>query len=87
MKDYTVEIWKQDARTKKGKRMIGKYSETGTKEEIHELAKDMYRGEKVEIKIFETYIVRKNLMSGNEYKERYDTPCYCSPSSETYWSM
>jgi len=32
MKDYTVEIWKQDARTKKGKRMIGKYNEVITSE-------------------------------------------------------
>jgi len=22
-----------------------------------------------------------------EFEERYDTPYYCSPSSETYWSM
>jgi len=87
MKDYTIEIWKQDARTKMGKRMIGKYSEMGTRKEIHKFAKNMYHGEEVEINIFETYVVRKNLMSGKEYKERYDTPICCSPSSETFWSM
>jgi hypothetical protein len=27
------------------------------------------------------------MMGGAEFKERYDTPYYCSPSSETYWSM
>jgi hypothetical protein len=25
-------------------------------------------------------------MGGAEFQERYDTPYYCSPSSETYWS-
>jgi len=24
---------------------------------------------------------------GNEYQERYDTPSFCSPSSESFWSM
>ena len=30
---------------------------------------------------------RTNMMGGKEYTERYDTPRYCSPSSEAYWSM
>jgi hypothetical protein len=37
--------------------------------------------------IHETYVTRTNMMSGKEFKERYDTPYYCSPSSESYWSM
>lgn len=32
-------------------------------------------------------ITRVNMMSGKEYQERRDTPIYCSPASETYWSM
>jgi hypothetical protein len=32
-------------------------------------------------------VVRRNIMSGKEFTERADTPYYCSPSSETYWSM
>ena len=39
----------------------------------------MYGGDRMVTKI--------NLMSGEEYQERADTPIYCSPSSETYWSM
>lgn len=35
----------------------------------------------------EKMVVRKNLMSGKEFKEPVNTPYYCSPSSETYWSM
>lgn len=30
---------------------------------------------------------RVNLMTGKEYYEPVNTPRYCSPSSEAYWSM
>ena len=40
----------------------------------------------VEIKEFAP-VTKDNMMSGKEYQERYDTPHFCSPSSETYWSM
>lgn len=32
-------------------------------------------------------VERVNLMTGKTFLEDYDTPYYCSPSSETYWSM
>ena len=32
-------------------------------------------------------VERINLMSGLPYMEAEDTPNFCSPSSETYWSM
>lgn len=32
-------------------------------------------------------VTRVNNMTGAEFQERADTPYYCSPSSETYWSM
>ena len=32
-------------------------------------------------------VKRVNMMSGQEYYESVNTPHYCSPSSETYWSM
>ena len=35
----------------------------------------------------EKIVTRRNLMSGEEYEERINTPRYCSPSSEAYWSM
>ena len=34
-----------------------------------------------------TYVERTNLMTGEKFMESVDTPYYCSPSSETYWSM
>jgi hypothetical protein len=35
----------------------------------------------------EKWVVRKNLMSGKEYSESINTPIYCSPAFESYWSM
>ena len=35
----------------------------------------------------EKKVVRVNLLSGKEYLESVNTPSYCSPSSESYWSM
>ena len=35
----------------------------------------------------EKEVERVNLMSGNKYMERVNTPISCSPASETYWSM
>lgn len=32
-------------------------------------------------------VVRKNLMTGQEFEEDVNTPNCCSPSSETFWSM
>lgn len=32
-------------------------------------------------------VTRTNLMSNREYQERLDTPHYCSPSCESYWTM
>lgn len=35
----------------------------------------------------EKFVTKTNLMTGKEYEERVNTPIYCSPSSESYWSM
>jgi len=32
-------------------------------------------------------VQRHNMMSGLPYMEAEDTPSYCSPASEAYWSM
>lgn len=89
MSNYTVELYKKDARTKKGERLVKKTDHTNvdtkTLKHLYEttwFAKDGYRFE-----IHETYVIKKNLLSGVEFEERYDTPHYCSPSSESYWSM
>ena len=44
-----------------------------------------------EVDHFHTFIeksvVKRNIMNGNQFVEKVNTPYYCSPSSETYWSM
>jgi hypothetical protein len=86
---YTVEIYKKDKRTKSGERLVSKNDyATDNLSMLEHTVKNTYRqlhGFRYEI--HETYVTRTNLMGGAEYKERYDTPRYCSPSSEAYWSM
>ncbi len=87
MKEYTLEIYKSDRRVKGGYRLIEKkdFAPT-TKDAIDSIADGlMERG--FLVKIFETYVTKTNLMGGAKFTERYDTPYYCSPSSESYWSM
>ena len=55
-----------------------------------ELAKQVHkhRGlDKLHFKVYQTYVTRVNALTNAEYQERYDTPSFCSPSSESYWSM
>lgn len=86
---YTVEIYKTDRRKKSGERLVSKTDyNTNNLSMLEHTVKHSIRpsqGERYEI--HETYVIRKNLMGGAEFRERYDTPYYCSPSSETYWSM
>ena len=86
---YTVEIYKTDARTKKGERLVSKTDyEVSNKSMLEHTVKHTYRASQgYRYEIHETYVTRTNMMSGSEYQERYDTPRYCSPSSEAYWSM
>jgi hypothetical protein len=34
----------------------------------------------------EQTVEKVNMMSGKTYRESVNTPGYCSPSSESYWS-
>jgi hypothetical protein len=84
---YTVEIYKTDRRTKAGERLVLKKDyDTDNRSTLEKSVRDhLAPNERYEI--HETYVTRKSLMGGQEFQERYDTPYYCSPSSETYWSM
>ena len=94
--EYTIEIYKADKRIKRderhGKNKVGlRFVEVldyapSTKDYIECLAEDFCEAGFV-ANVFETYITKQNLMGGKEFKERYDTPHYCSPSSEAYYSM
>jgi hypothetical protein len=93
--EYTFEIYKKDnrikrderyGRNKKGLRFVEvKDFAPVTRDYIETLADD-FRKEGLVVHVYETFVSRKNMMSGKEYLERYDTPYYCSPSSETFWS-
>jgi hypothetical protein len=93
---YTVELYKTDKRIKKderyGRNKAGlRFVEVKdfaplTRSHVEALAED-FRKEGLVVHVYETFVTRKNMMSGKEYQERYDTPYYCSPSSETYYSM
>jgi hypothetical protein len=86
---YTVEIYKKDKRVKVGERLVSKNDyDTKDKSMLEHTVKHTYlpsQGYRYEI--HETMVTRTNMMGGAEYQERYDTPRYCSPSSEAYWSM
>ena len=86
---YTVEVFKRDARTKTGERRVLKQDyDTLNLSMLEHTVKHTWRASQgFRYEIHETYVTRKNMMSGAEFQERYDTPYYCSPSSETYWSM
>ena len=93
---FSVEVYKADRRIKKddryGKDKKGlRFVEAidfapSTRDYISTVAK-RYQEDGYFAQVFETFVVKKNLLSGQEFAERYDTPYFCSPSSESYWSM
>lgn len=98
---FTIEVFKRDKRitsrsesvrwgkNKPGLRFVAAEDHKGkSKKELEEFCKSQYPEAKNFVThVYETYVTRKNLMSGKEFSERYDTPSYCSPSSESYFSM
>ena len=86
---YTVEIYKKDARTKSGERLVSKtdYDVTETSMLEHTVKHTYRASQGYRYEIHETFVTKRNLMGGAEFQERYDTPYYCSPASESYWSM
>jgi len=88
---YTLELFKADARTKSGERLVEKRDGCGAlgspKRAVELHYAKMYPAPKWRTEIHQTMVTSRNMMNGKEFKERYDTPYYCSPSSETYWSM
>ena len=86
---YTVEVYKKDARTKKGERLYHKadYDTTDLSMLEHTVKHTWRASQGFRAEIHETMVTRTNMMSGTSYQERYDTPRCCSPSSEAYWSM
>lgn len=83
--DYTVELYKLDRRQKDGRVLVSKTDFEDI--DLSDLETLVPVGPRYIREIHETYVTRKNSMTGAEFKERYDTPYFCSPSSESFWSM
>ena len=86
---YTVELYRTDRRTRAGERLDRKVDHTtadrGAIEEVYAKKYPASQGWRYEIHV--TMQERTNLMGGGLFWERYDTPCFCSPASESYWSQ
>ena len=87
MKEYTLEIYKADKRTKEGRRLVAKQDFAPSTDAYIKSVADNKRKLGFIVEVFETFVTKNNLIGGKEFQERYDTPYYCSPSSESYWSM
>jgi hypothetical protein len=85
--EFTLELYKSDKRVKSGKRLYAKQDFAPSTVDYINTVADAKRKLGFIVEVFETYVVEKNLMTGKEFKERYDTPYFCSPSSESFWSM
>jgi len=84
---YTLEIYKADRRIKEGRRLIEKLDFAPvTRDYLQTVVSDKI-AQGFLVQVHETYVTKKNLMGGKEFQERYDTPHFCSPASESYWSM
>jgi hypothetical protein len=85
---YTVEVYKRDRRAKKGERLVRKTDHsTQDRGLLEHLYKTTYfPSEGYRFEIHPTMVVGSSI-HGQEFTERYDTPHFCSPSSESYWSM
>jgi hypothetical protein len=84
---YTVEIYKADRRIKEGQRLVEKRDfDPVTRDYIDTVVSDKIAQGFI-VELHETFVTKTNLMGGKEFTERYDTPYFCSPASESYWSM
>lgn len=83
--DYTVETYRIDRRHKAGRVLVMKQDYTDVT--LEQMERMYPRRPRYITEIHETYRTKTNLMTGQSYQERYDTPHACSAASETYWSM
>jgi hypothetical protein len=85
--EYTLELYKADKRTKEGRRLYSKQDfAPSTRAYIKAVIESKTKLGFI-VEAHETWVTKRNMMSGKTYQERYDTPYVCSPSNETYWSM
>ena len=82
---YTVEIYRKDRRTKAGEKLTYKEDLIMDRAQVERIANNSCKDNE-RYEIHQTYVERSSAMDPTKtFTERYDTPYYCSPSSETYW--
>ena len=84
---YTVEIYRVDRRDKAGQRLVEKRDFDPVTRDYIDTVVEKLQTNGITIRLHETFVTKHNLMGGREFTERYDTPHFCSPASESYWSM
>ena len=84
---YTVEIYRVDRRVKAGQRLVEKRDFDPVTRDYIDTVVEKLQTNGITIRVHETSVTKHNLMGGREFTERYDTPHFCSPASESYWSM
>jgi hypothetical protein len=84
--EYTLELYKSDKRVKGGKRLVAKQEFAPVTRAYIKAVIESKTKLGFIVEPHETFVTKRNMMTGKTYQERYDTPYFCSPSSETYWS-
>lgn len=86
---YTVIVFKADKRKKDGERQVlyKDYDTTNKSMLEHTLKHTWLSSAGFRYEIHQTMVEKTNMMGGGKFTERFDTPHYCSPASESYWSM
>lgn len=89
MIDYSFNVYKRDGRVASGERFESELIFSLDECEVPLVTKMLEKtlGAKYRVEVNQLYVTKKNLMTGKEYQERFDTPYFCSPSSESFWSM
>ena len=90
--DYTMYIYKRDARCKTGERLFSTTvytgrDDNGMRREVAELFPLYPPSKGWRFEWTPAYKTVRNLMSGKDVQIAHDTPRSCDPSSELYWSM
>ncbi len=86
--EITVEVYKRDARTKSGERLVLKKDHIVNEPTMlkHTYKHTYLSSQGYRLEFHDTWVKRRSAMDGTEFVERYDVPYCASPRSETYWS-
>ena len=84
---YTLEVYKADRRVKAGQRLVETLDFDPVTRDYINTVVEAKQDQGFIVKLHETFVTKTNLIGGKEFTERYDTPSFCSPASESYWSM